>query len=276
MKGPNMTGREIRLKRLFGSNGKAVVVACDHGMFDGPHHGMEDIAAMLNRIGTDADAILLSPGMLPHTADYFARKGAPLAVTRINFNSVFVFQWGYKASILSNLFEPEEAVANGADCVLVCLTLKTGSERQDAENAENFARLCSKAHKAGIPVMGEYFPHSHLTKGPDEFHQEILLGCRMLSELGADCIKTFYTKNFKEVTGKCPVPILGLGAEKTPTDYDALLLAEKEIRDGAGGVVFGRNAVQASDPVGFIRALREIAGSGMKAAAAVKKFKLTR
>ena len=74
----------------------------------------------------------------------------------------------------------------------------------------------------------------------DEFHEEILMGCRMLAELGADCIKTFYTNKFREVTSKCPVPILGLGAEKTPTDRDALVLAEKEMKDGAGGVVFGR------------------------------------
>ena len=97
----------------------------------------------------------------------------------------------------------------------------------------------------------------------------------MLAELGADCIKTFYTNNFKEVTSTCPIPILGLGAEKTPTDLDALKLAENEVRDGAGGVVFGRNAVQASDPTAFIAALQDVVKNGSTAEDAVKKHGLT-
>lgn len=270
-----MSGKDIRFGKLFGDTGKAVVVACDHGMFDGPHAGMENIATMLSKIGDDADAILLSPGMLPHAKDYFARRNAPTAIVRLNYNSVFSFKWGYSDAVVSNLYQPEDAAALGADCVLVCLTLKSKDEATDAKNTEIFADLCIKAHKIGLPVIGEYFPHSHLTKGADEFHEEILMGCRMLSELGADAIKTFYTKQFKEVTSTCPVPILGLGAEKTPTDKDALELAEKEIADGAGGVVFGRNAVQATNPSAFICALQDIVKSGATAADVVQKYKLS-
>lgn len=272
----SQSGIDIRMGKLFGNGGKSVVVACDHGMFDGPHHGMENIPAMLDHIGDGADGILLSPGMLPYARGYFARRNAPAVVTRINFNSVFCFTWNYRQSVIRNLFQPEEALAAGADVVLVCLTLKTGDESVDARNAENFAELCSRAHKVGLPVMGEYFPHSHLEKDPDEFHKEILIGCRMLAELGADCIKTFHTNNFKEVTAGCPIPILGLGAEKTPTDYDALVLAEKEAADGAGGVVFGRNAVQASNPAAFIAALHDVVKNGVSAKEAVAKHGLTK
>ena len=60
------TGKDIRMGKLFGDSGKAVVVACDHGMFDGPHAGMENIPAMLERLGDGPDAILLAPGMQPH------------------------------------------------------------------------------------------------------------------------------------------------------------------------------------------------------------------
>jgi len=270
-----MSGREIRLGKIFGRAGKAVVVACDHGMFDGPHAGMEDIPAMLRRIGDKPDAVLLSPGMLPHAKAYFARRGAPMAVARLNFNTALCFKFSYSDSIISNLYQPADAFANGAECVLVCLTLKTGSEATDARNAEVFSDLCIKAHRLGLPVIGEYFPHSHLTKSPDDFHEEIMVGCRMLSELGADAIKTFYTNSFPEVTAKCPIPILGLGAEKTPTDADALKLAEREVRDGAAGVVFGRNAIQSSNPRGFVAALQDIVKRGMTAAEAVEKYKLT-
>lgn len=269
-----MDGKDIRFGKLFGESGKAVVVACDHGMFDGPHHAMEDIPAMLERIGDAADAILLSPGMLPKCRAYFGRRAAPVAMVRLNFNSVFCFKFGYRQSVITNLFQPEEAMANGAEAVLICLTLKTGDEAVDARNAENFATLCGKAHRLGLPVCGEYFPHSHLTKNPEEFHEEILVGCRMLQELGADFIKTFHTRAFSEITSKCQIPILGLGAEKTPTDLDALRLAEKEVRDGASGVVFGRNAVQASNPPKFIEALQDIVKRGSTAVKAAKRHGL--
>jgi len=269
-----MAGKDIRLGKLFGASGKAVVVACDHGMFDGPHAGMEDIPAMLERVGDGPDAYLLSPGMLPRAADFFARREAPLSMVRLNFNSVFCFKFGYTESSIANLFQPEDAAAAGADCVLVCLTLKTGSEDRDAQNAEIFADLCLNAHELGLPVCGEYFPNKHLSKPADEFHEEILVGCRMLFELGADFIKTFHTANFSEITASCGLPILGLGAEKTPTDRDALELAERQIRDGASGVVFGRNAVQASDPVAFVAALQDVVKHGETAEAACAKHGL--
>lgn len=265
-----MNGREIRLGRIFDETGKAVVVACDHGMFDGPHRGMEDIPRMLERLGDGPDAILLSPGMLGHARRYFGRRRAPAAIVRLNFNSVFCFKWGYTDSVIAHLVAPEDAAAMGADCVLACLTLKTASEATDARNAEIFTELCTKAHRLGLPVAGEYFPHSHLTKDPDEFHEEVLVGCRMLAELGADFIKTFYTNHFRQITSTCPVPILGLGAEKTPTDLAALTLAENEVRDGARGVVFGRNAIQATDPPAFVAALHDVVKRGLSAAEAAE------
>lgn len=269
-----MSGRDIRFGKLFGDVGKTVVVACDHGMFDGPHAGMENIPAMLERLGDGPDGILLSPGMLRHAKAFFARRSAPMAIVRLNYNSVLCFKLNYSASVVSNLYEPEEAVGLGAECVLACLTINTGCEATDAQNVEIFADLCCKAHSLGVPVIGEYFPYGHLSKAPDEFHKEILIGCRMLSELDADCIKTFYTNNFKEITSACPIPILGLGAEKLPTDLAALQLAEKETRDGASGVVFGRNAIQAGNPPRFVAALQDIVKGGMSAKNAAKKHGL--
>jgi len=273
-KGWKMTGRKLRFGKLFGKEGRTVIVACDHGMFDGPHSGMVDIAAMLRRLGNGPDGILLSPGMLAHTGDYFTHRGAPMAITRLNFNTVFCFHWGYTKSVISHLYQPEEAVALGADAVLICLTLKTGSEATDARNAEIFSELCNKAHRLGLPVIAEYFPHSHLEKTPEELHGEVLIGCRMVSELGADCIKTFYTVHFEEITGSCPIPVLGLGAEKTPTDLDALRLAEKEVRAGARGVVFGRNAIQSTLPPAFVNALQDIVKRGLTAEEAAAKYEL--
>ena len=46
-------------------------------------------------------------------------------------------------------------------------------------------------------------------------------------------------------------------------------LAAIVLRDGAGGVVFGRNAIQATDPRAFIRSLQKIVKQGIPAAEAL-------
>jgi DhnA family fructose-bisphosphate aldolase class Ia len=68
--------------------------------------------------------------------------------------------------------------------------------------------------------------------------------------------------------------VLGLGAARTPTQLKALQLAAAEVADGAGGVVFGRNAIQVADPAAFQRALCDVVKRGVKPAAAVRKHGL--
>jgi len=102
----------------------------------------------------------------------------------------------------------------------------------------------------------------------------VRIGSRGVAERGADAIKTFHTYRFREVTGTCPVPVLGLGAEKLPTQREALALAAAEIAAGAGGVVFGRNAIQVPDPNAFQAALCEVVRDGADPAAAADKYRL--
>lgn len=71
-------------------------------------------------------------------------------------------------------------------------------------------------------------------------------------------VKTFHMCCFREVVEACPVPILGLGACKPPTQLRALELAAREVADGVRGVIFGRNALQAPDPLAFQHALCDV------------------
>jgi DhnA family fructose-bisphosphate aldolase class Ia len=257
-KEPKLTGREIKLKRLFNNGENAVVVALDHGMFDGPLPGMIDLPEVVRRIDPAVDAVLLAPGMVAHCGHAFAYKGAPMSIVRLNWSSHFCFHWDYQEGIASVAADPGDAIAAGADIALVCLTLHTGSEERDTSNVGTFCKLANKAHRLGMPVVGEYFPARPDRLSPEELHDDVFMGCRIISELGADLIKTFYTHRFAEVTGSCPVPILGLGAEKTPKQIQALELAERIVQNGGRGVVFGRNAVQVADPTAFQQALCDV------------------
>ncbi len=264
----------IRFGRLFNRCERAVIIAVDHGEFDGPIPGMTNLPETVSKIDPVVDGILLSPGMLPHCSDAFNYKGAPMAVVRLNWSTVYCFKWEYKESVTVPAFSPKEALRLGADVVLVSLTLETGSEANDAHNVEVFRSLTSEAKEYGLPVIGEYFPAEPDKLSPDELHRKVYVAARIISELGADMIKTFYTNNFRAVTESCPVPVLGLGAEKLPTQLDALKLAADEVSDGAGGVVFGRNAIQVPDPPSFQRALCDVVKRGVSPEEVVKKYNL--
>ena len=258
-------GRGIRLQRLMG-DGRAVIVAIDHGLFDGPIAGMDDLPATAARINPIVDAVLLAPGMLRHCGSVFAGSKRPLAVVRLNWNTVYCFKFAYTAAKSVYSYDSLDALREGMDIALVSLTLQTGDEHRDAANVEVFSKLTNSCHALGIPVIGEYFPTGHAKMTPQQLHDDVLIGSRIVAELGADTIKTFYTQDFKAVTSAVPVPVFGLGAEKLPTQRDALLLAQREVDDGAAGVVFGRNAIQVPDPFKFQTALCSVVRHGKSAA----------
>jgi DhnA family fructose-bisphosphate aldolase class Ia len=211
--------------------------------------------------------------MLTHCHDAFNYKGAPLAVVRLNWSTVFCSQANTEAATVA-AFSPAEALRMGADIALVSLTLETGSESSEAHNVAVFRQLCREAKELGMPVIGELSPVGAESLPPDQLHAKVYRGARILAELGADAIKTFYTHSFKAVTGGCPVPVFGLGGPKLPTQGAALQLAADEIAAGAGGVVFGRNAVQVPNPRAFQAALCDVVKRGLTPDAAVRKHGL--
>lgn len=269
-----MPGKSLRFEKLFSRNENAVVIAVDHGMFDGPIPGVVDIRQTLHKINPAVDAVLLSPGSLKQCRDAFNFKGAPMAVVRLNWSTVYCFHWQYHRAVTVPACSVREAVALGAEVVLISLTLKTGDEAIDAENVRTYANLIAEARQLGIPVIGEFFPTRSDALTPDEMQEQVMTGSRILAELGADLIKTFFTKDFAKVTESCSVPILGLGAEKKPTQVEALQLARDEIAAGAKGVVFGRNAIQVTDPQAFQAALCDVVKKNMLPEEAVKQHGL--
>ena len=267
-----MNGVEIRLARLF-ENGKAVIVAVDHGLFDGPIEGLVKPDEIATKIGPEIDGVLMSPGMLRHFgAHVFGKRGGPAAIVRINWSTTYCFSWKYHLAETVGAFTPEDAVELGADVVLISLSLVAGSEERDARNVKVFADLAQRAHRLGVPVIGEYFPADYKSRSPEELAEEIAIGCRILFELGADAIKTFHTVSFQRTVDGCPSPILTLGGEKYASEQDALKAAERQIADGASGVVFGRNVVQARNPLAFQRALVDIVRNGVGAETAAERY----
>ena len=269
-----MLKNNLILSKLF-STGPAMVVAIDHGMFDGPIRGIDDVSEIAKKILPEIDAVLLSPGMFSDIGTQLCgHRYAPLAITRINWSTVYCFSWDYHSGDTVMAFTPRQALKIGSQMVLISLSLQTGSQERDAHNIEVFTKLCNQAHDLGIPVIGEYFPVDDEKMPEDEMFEEIKLGCRILYELGADAIKTFYTKDFEQVVSSCPLPILSLGGKRLLTDLKVLQYAQQQIESGSAGIVFGRNIFQSEKPLALQKALLEVVKNKISPEKVVVKYNL--
>jgi DhnA family fructose-bisphosphate aldolase class Ia len=268
------TGETIRLSRLFSGEQNAVVVAIDHGLYFGPMPGLIRLSEVVKVLG-GADGVLMSPGSAVHCQELFLHRGAPAMILRLNWASNYVSVWDYTHSRSVPILSVAEAVQQGADVVLGSLTLKNPDQIEDAQNVEVLSDYINQKRALGIPLIGEVFPTGGDDAPPRDLHEVVKVGCRVVAELGVDLVKTFYTgEQFEEITAATPIPILALGAKKTPRERDALQLAETAVRAGARGVVFGRNVLQAKDPERFLEALKEVVKTGQDSLKITAKFNL--
>ncbi len=269
-----MNAKEMRLSKLFPPGGRAVVVAMDHGQTFGPMPGLVDVTAAAERL-KEADAVLMAPQMLRFSGNLFLGKGSPVSIVRLNWNTIHCEPWHYQQAHIVKAMPVESAVSAGAEIVLASLVLRTGDEEHDARNVQGFAALAEESCRLGVPLIGEVFPVAGFRERPSEFHDYILKMCRIICELGADAIKTFYTGDgFCEVVRGVPIPVFALGAEKFESEVDALVLADKATQAGAAGVVFGRNVLQAQDPSQFLRGLKDVVQGRVRPQEAAARYGL--
>jgi putative autoinducer-2 (AI-2) aldolase len=269
-----MEGHWMRLNRLFSDGKRAIIVAADHGFFIGPTAGAINLPRAIEA-WREADGILLSPGMLQSCGHAFSYRGAPCAVVRLDWSTVFGSRWGFTGAHPAPVLDPARALAMGADLGIATFTFTMEHEEIDRENIEHFARLVEAKRECGLPLIGELFPIAPSDLTADALFRQVHTGCRILAELGADIIKTYFTgERFAETVEATPVPIMVLGAEKLPHAIDALELAQRATRAGARGIVFGRNVIQSENPAAMISALRMVVKEDAAPNEAVGEFGL--
>ncbi|MEG0319156.1 MAG: 3-hydroxy-5-phosphonooxypentane-2,4-dione thiolase LsrF, partial [Niameybacter sp.] len=118
---------------------------------------------------------------------------------------------------------------------------------------ENLSRTINAGLKYSIPTLGVVAVGKDMER-TDRFFK---LATRIVAEMGAQIIKTYYCDNFEEVVAACPVPIVVAGGKKLP-EPEALTLAYRSIQGGAHGVDMGRNIFQSEYPVEMAKAIRKI------------------
>lgn len=265
-----MTGKKLRLGRIFKDDGRALIFAMDHGLVRGAAKGLERPRELIaSVIKGGADAMLTSPGIVAHCGDII--KGKLAIILRIDGGTT-IYRKNPSIGPLP-IRSVEEALRMGADAVGVMGTIGTDFERDTLLTIAQAAEECSKW---GMLLMAEMVSRKDDFK--DHVTEQVKAISRIGAELGADFIKTPYTgsaDSFREVVSTCLVPVVILGGamEAEKTDESILRAAYGAIQAGGAGVAFGRNIWQHPRPEAITRAVASIVHGGATVEDALKLVK---
>lgn len=270
-----MSGIDLRVKKFFRGKKNLVISALDHVVEYGDQPGIENAATAIEKC-LDTDALLLPRFMLSRNWELMSSLNAPVPVVRINWSASFYYPLEYREGYTTIATTVEEAVQAGAEAVICSLFLEEDNDRQrETENVRIFSEIVRQKERLGIPLIGEAYVVEHNEKTPKEVHQKVKRVSRIMAELGADLIKTFYTgEDFNEVIENTPVPVFTIGAEKLNTDLDVLKKAHNSVSRGARGIIFGRNIFMAENPSVLIKALNAVINDGMEPETAAAEYNL--
>jgi putative autoinducer-2 (AI-2) aldolase len=261
LKGSNSLdwGMQNRLARIFNpASGRTVMLAIDHGYFQGPTSGLERIDVKIVPLIPFADALMLTRGILRTNIPSSCEKGVVLRASG-------------GPSILKELSNEHIAVdmedAVRLNVAALAVQVFIGGEFE-TQSIHNMTRLVDMGNRYGIPVLGVTAVGKDMVRDARYFR----LACRICAELGAHFVKTYYVaEGFETVTASCPVPVVMAGGKKLP-EIEALEMAFKAVQEGAAGVDMGRNIFQSDSPAAMIQAVRKVVHEGYTPKQALELF----
>jgi putative autoinducer-2 (AI-2) aldolase len=252
-------GMKNRLSRIFNpDSGKTVMLAIDHGYFQGPTSGLERIDLNIVPLAPLSDALMLTRGIL--------RSTIPPVI-----NKAIVMRASGGASILKELSNEEIAVdiedAIRMNVSAIAVQVFIGGEFE-TRSIHNMTKLVDLGLRYGIPVLAVTAVGKDMIRDAKYFR----LACRICAELGAQIVKTYYVgEGFSTITSSCPVPIVMAGGKKLP-ELDALTMAYNAVQEGASGVDMGRNIFQSDAPKAMMTCIRKVVHEKMKPSHALELF----
>jgi len=239
-------GMENRYNSVFNpKSGRTIFFAVDHGYFMGPTTGLEDMTKAIHPAIDYADALMLTRGALRTSVDPKLKK--PISLRVSSGTSILnddLLHEGISVGI-------EEAVRLNA--AFVAFSVMVGTPESERDTVLEFSRMVDAAERYGIPTLGVVA----VGRGLNRDARYLSLATRMVGELGARLVKTYYCENFERVIDTSLVPVVIAGGKKIP-EKDALQMARDALDAGAVGVDMGRNVFQAENPVAMMQAIAKL------------------
>ena len=235
-------GMQNRLARIFNpQSGRTVMLAFDHGYFQGPTTGLERIDLNITPLIPYADVLMCTRGAL--------RTCVPASA-----NKPVVLRCSGGQSILKELsnelvaVDMEDAIRLNAAAMAAQVYIGAEYEHQSIANV---IKLIDTGTRYGIPTLAVTGVGADMARDQRYFS----LATRLAAEIGAHYVKSYYFEpGFENVAAGCPVPIVIAGGKKLP-EMEALTMAYRAVDQGAAGVDMGRNIFQSDSPVAMIQAV---------------------
>lgn len=238
-------GLKNRMSRIFNpKSGKTVMLAFDHGYFQGPTRGLERIDLNILPLVEYADVMMCTRGVLRSVIPPSVTK--PVVLRASGGNSVLRDLENETVAV-----DIEDSIRLGVCAMAAQVYIGSNYEHQSIANV---IKLIDAGQRYGIPTLAV----TGVGKGMERDARYFGLATRIAAEIGAHYVKSYYVEEgFARVCAACPVPIVIAGGKKLP-EIEALDMAYKAIDQGAAGVDMGRNIFQADDPVAMIQAVARI------------------
>jgi len=235
-------GMKNRLARIFNpESGRTVMLAVDHGYFQGPTTGLERIDLNILPLVPYADTLMLTRGILRSVVPPSTTKSI---VLRVSGGTSILKELSNEAIAV----DIEESIRLNVCAMAVQVFIGGEYEKQ---SIMNMTRMVDLGTRYGIPTLAVTAVGKEMSRDARYFR----LATRICAELGAQYIKSYYIEEgFETVTAACPVPIVMAGGKKIP-ELDALTMAYSAVQQGAGGVDMGRNIFQSESPTAMIQAV---------------------
>ncbi|HBW14055.1 MAG TPA: 3-hydroxy-5-phosphonooxypentane-2,4-dione thiolase [Proteiniclasticum sp.] len=238
-------GMKDRMSKIFNpKDNRSLMLAFDHGYFMGSTQGLERIDIQIQDIAKHVDALMGTRGAFRTSISPTNNKAVAL---RVSSGSTMASEDITKEIISVDI---EDAIRMNAACMAVQTFIGTD---QETNSLKNLSDVINAGNRYSIPTMGVVA----VGKTMERTSRFFLLATRVIAELGAQIIKTYYCDDFEKVVAACPVPIVVAGGKKLP-EKEALELAYKSINSGAAGVDMGRNIFQSESPEAMVQAVAKV------------------
>ncbi|CAM4379816.1 3-hydroxy-5-phosphonooxypentane-2,4-dione thiolase [Vibrio agarivorans] len=238
-------GMKDRLSRIFRpSSGNTVMLAFDHGYIMGATAGLERLDLSIEPLAPYADALMATRGAMRtcisphHNKPVILRASAGSTVLKDDMSHEVIG------------VDIEDAIRINASCLAIQVFVGANGE---CSSLNNLVRTIDAGERVGIPTLGV----TAVGKEMERTTRYFMLATRVVAELGAHIVKTYYCDDFEKVVAACPVPIVVAGGKKVG-ELEALTMAYRAIDSGAAGVDMGRNVFQSDCPIGMLKAINGV------------------
>jgi predicted phospho-2-dehydro-3-deoxyheptonate aldolase len=261
-----LDGKTVRKKRIS-KNDKFLIVPMDHGVTVGAVKGLEDMDEIVSKVSSHCSAVLFHKGIAMNLSTE-CLQGAG-CIVHLSASTSFGLDGNKKILVGSVL----DAVRLGADAVSVHVNV--GGCETEPDMLEDLGRVASECENVRMPLLAMMYARgNHVTDSLDA--QNVSHVARIGAELGADIVKCNYTgspETFKEVTRKCPAPVVIAGGPKVSTDRELLEMVAGCMEAGGKGISIGRNVFQHQQPGLITAALAQIIFENRTVDEALEVFK---